>query len=132
MGRCALQQDGEFGDGGFQVIGLEEGQPKVKTQAGHGWLESERLAVERHCLLVVVLTGFKQAEVSIGLGVGGMGLEEGAPGFFGFGEFALLLKGQSGLAEVRRWRLCEGGGEQKGRCECELHDPFHAFPSRLI
>ena len=65
----------------------------------------------------MILSRFKQAEVCVGFGVGGVGLEEAAPGFFGFGEFALLLKGKGGLAEVRR--LCEGGGgcEEESQCE---------------
>ena len=102
IGRGGLEQDGKFGDCGFQVAGFEESQAEVEAEAGHGWLESDGLAIKRNGFFVVILSRFKQAEVRVGFSVGGVGLEDGAPGFFGLGEFALLLEGQGGLTEVRR------------------------------
>ena len=84
MGRRVFEKDVEFGNRGFEVVGFEESETE--------------LAVERDGLFVMILTGFEEAEVGIGFGVGGVGLEEGAPCCFGLGEFALLLEREGGLA----------------------------------
>lgn len=134
VGRRTFEQGCEFGDCGFQFSAFEEGEGEIETQTGHAGFEREGFAVERNCFLEVILPRFEQAEVRVGLGIGGVSLEEGAPGLFALGEFALLLEGEGGLTEVRRWRLREGGGggEEESQGQLRLQGEFHRFPFLLI
>jgi hypothetical protein len=49
----------------FQFFGFEKRQTEIEPQAGHGRLERQRLAVERHGFLVVPLPRLQQAKVGV-------------------------------------------------------------------
>jgi hypothetical protein len=81
----------------FQIAGLEESQTEVELQAGHGGTMSRCLAIEGDRLAVVLLLRFEKAEMGEGLGVIGMGFQDGLPGGLSVGGPALLLQGEGGV-----------------------------------
>ncbi len=106
--RCASGEDGgsllssgsNYLDGLFQFAAFKESQAEVQTQAGHGGIERQSLAIEGDGLLVVFLAGFKKAKMGAGFGVVGVRGEDGAPRGLGFGDFALLLQREGGVAVI--------------------------------
>ena len=99
LGR-ALQQRSKDLDRLFQLAPLEEGKAKIQAQAGHLLIEDQRLAIQRHGLLVMFLPRLKEAQVGVGLSIRGVSLQDVPPCVLGFSILALFLQREGGVALI--------------------------------
>ena len=136
LGEALFEQDGLTR--GWRLSGLpleKRARARLRRSPGMAGLEGEGFGDRAmNGFLVVILPRLEQAEMRVGLGVGGVGFAEGAPGLFGFCELAPLLEGQGGLAELvgLGWRLCVGTEavvRNKANANLDCATGFTRFPS---
>ena len=98
-----LQQDAELLNRFLQIAALEQRQSKIQPQPGHVRAQLQRLAIKWRSFFVVLLTGFKQSKVRIGLRARRVILQIRAPCILSLGIVPLLFQRQS-LLTARIWR----------------------------